>query len=162
MQEHLLVFDRFRGYGISKEDTLSVCYFDGKFVCLILEDEFREVKVPGETRIPAGRYKVILEHSPKFSVPDRYGKDHKMLTILGVPNFSGIRIHMGVVETDTDGCPLTGNGYYLRTDGRVRLVDPRPAYDALRAVAVPPLERGDSIWLEVVDEHTGLPQVRKE
>ena len=159
MQEHLLVFDRFRGVGISKVDTLSLCFFDGKFICLILEDEYREIKVVGETRIPSGRYRVILEHSPKFSVPERYG--HKMLTILGVPSFSGIRIHKGRLESHTEGCPLTGEGYSIRSsDGCIELSNPDNAYNKIYSTVAPTIERGDIVWLEIVDEEEGLPQVK--
>jgi hypothetical protein len=157
MQEHLLVFDRFRGVGISKVDTLSLCFFDGKFICLILEDEYREIKLAGETRIPSGRYRVILEHSPKFSIPERYG--HKMLTILGVPTHSGIRIHKGRLESHTDGCPLTGEGFSIRSDKRVELSNPDSAYKLLYEEVSHPLEKGEIVWLEIVDEQEGLPEV---
>lgn len=138
----------FRFYA-SEKDTLGLLYVDGVWKCLILEDEHREVKVPGETRIPAGRYQVILEHSPKFSVPDRYG--HKMLTIVGVPNFSGIRIHRGVNEAHTDGCPLVGLGFRFEL-GRARLFDSPKAYEILYGSVAPRLERGEECFIEIVDE----------
>lgn len=139
----------FRFYA-SEKDTLGLLYVDGVWKCVILEDEYREVKVPGETRIPAGKYKLILEYSPKFSVPEKYG--HQMLTIVGVPNFSGIRIHRGVSEAQTDGCPLVGLGFKFEPDGRASLIDTQRAYNILYAITAPRIERGEEAWIEIVDE----------
>jgi len=52
-----ILVDRF----ISDDDsTVSKVSVEGKFVCFGLEDEYREEKVVGETRIPAGTYKIKL------------------------------------------------------------------------------------------------------
>jgi len=68
----------------------------------ILEDRVRPdgEKVFGETAIPAGNYKIIVDYSPKFkkNVPH----------ILDVPGFDGIRIHPGNDAEDTEGCLLPG------------------------------------------------------
>lgn len=138
----------FRFYA-SKEDTLGLLYVDGVWKSIILEDEHRDIKVPGETRIPAGEYRVVLEHSPKFSVPERYG--HKMLTIVGVPNFTGIRIHRGKHEAHTDGCPLVGLGFRFEL-GRAHLYDTFKAYEILYGEVAPRLERGEDCWIEITDE----------
>ena len=68
-------------------------------------------KVAGKTAIPCGRYEVVLNnYSPKFGNKEPY----KTLCggcvplIANVPNFSGVRIHIGNSEHDTDGCPLVG------------------------------------------------------
>ena len=42
----------------TKEETLSKMYIDGIYYCYILEDEEHKVKINGDTRIPAGRYKI--------------------------------------------------------------------------------------------------------
>jgi len=146
----------FRFYA-SDKDTLGLLYVDGVWKCIILEDEYREVKVPGETRIPAGKYRVVLEHSPKFSVPERY--NHKMLTIVGVPHFSGIRIHRGVNEAHTDGCPLVGLGFRFEL-GRARLYDTHKAYAILYGEVSTRLERGEEAWIEIIDERAGLAPTR--
>ena len=52
-----ILVDRF----VSDDDsTISRVNVDGQFVCFGLEDEYRADKVPGETRIPAGTYRVTL------------------------------------------------------------------------------------------------------
>jgi hypothetical protein len=80
--------------------TLGVLLFDGIHFCHTLEDIVRPtgIKVNGETAIPAGIYRLSLENSPKF------GKNCP--SILGVPGFSGVRVHGGNGPKDTNGCPL--------------------------------------------------------
>lgn len=80
--------------------TLGQLLANGEHFCHVLEDTLRPhgVKVAGVTAIPAGLYRVTLEKSPKFKriIP----------TILGVPNFEGVRMHGGNRPEDTEGCPL--------------------------------------------------------
>ena len=83
------------------------------FLCYTLEDEFRTVKVFGETRVPAGRYKVTLRTEGGFHdrYLKRYGAEfHKgMLWVRNVPNFQFILIHIGNDDDDTAGCLLVGD-----------------------------------------------------
>ena len=79
---------------------MGILLIDGVFVCWTLEDVVREVKIPGETAIPAGRYDVRLSLSQRFQ---------KLLPeVLAVPGFTGIRIHAGNTQADTAGCLLVG------------------------------------------------------
>ena len=87
--------------------TMGILLIDGVFTCWTLEDVVREVKIPGETAIPAGRYEVRLSLSQRFQ---------KVLPEFTVPNFTGIRIHAGNTQADTAGCVLVGR---VRASDRV-------------------------------------------
>ena len=83
---------------------------DREALCFTLEDEHREIKVPGETRIPAGTYKIGLRtvggHHARYS--KKYPEHIGMLHLLDVPNFKYVLIHVGNTEDDTAGCILVG------------------------------------------------------
>lgn len=117
-----------------------------EFLCYTLEDEIREQegvpvavwKIKGATAIPAGRYRITLEQSPRFG-PDT-------ITINGVPGFVAIRMHAGNTSGDTEGCPLTGmavtaNSIVGGTSG--------PALKLVKERIKAAIARGESVWIEV-------------
>lgn len=92
--------------------TIGKLYVDGVYFCDTLEDKVRdynkdgdlldagETKIFGETAVPYGGYKVILNLSPRFK---------KILPrLLGVKHFDGILIHPGNTAKDSHGCILVG------------------------------------------------------
>lgn len=92
--------------------TLSIVNINGDFQCFGLEDEPRDVKVDGETRIPAGEYKIGIRDVGGFHgrYTKRLGDVHKgMLQVLDVPNFEYILIHIGNTDDNTAGCLLLGS-----------------------------------------------------
>ncbi len=80
--------------------VMGVLYVDGNKYCDTLEDPPRAVKIPAKTGIPAGRYEIDVTYSNRFKKP--------MILVKDVPGFSGVRIHGGRDEKDTEGCPLVG------------------------------------------------------
>jgi hypothetical protein len=90
--------------------TLGKLFIDGQLFGYSCEDAVREKpgvpvaewKVPGQTAIPTGNYRVIITFSNRF-------QKHLPL-LLDVPGFSGIRIHAGNFHGDTEGCLLIGTG----------------------------------------------------
>ena len=107
---------------------------------LHLEDELRQVKVHGETAIPAGRYQIVLEFSPKFG--------RELLTLLDVPGFSKIRIHSVRDDDDTEGCIGVGN----RIDepaGKISGGLNAGIEDKLEAVYEAAAARGEEVWLTI-------------
>ena len=96
----------------STEDaTLSIVTVDGQFSCFGLENEYREEKVPKETRILAGAYSVRWRTEGGFH--GRYRRKfsdihESMLHIQDVPRFEYILIHVGNTDKDTAGCLLVG------------------------------------------------------
>ena len=89
---------------LKPEYTIGQLKVDGNFFCDTLEDQVRDLsrekKVPGQTAIPAGKYEVIVNISPRFK--------RKLPRLLNVPGFEGILIHRGNTPEDTAGCILVG------------------------------------------------------
>jgi hypothetical protein len=96
----------------SKKSIISKLHVNDTFICDILEDVSRdlnrdgdlndlgETKIHGETAIPAGTYKMIINISPRFK---------KLLPrLINVPGFDGVLIHTGNQIQDTHGCLLVG------------------------------------------------------
>ena len=96
----------------SNDYTIGEIRIGGKFECYTLEDEGRDVKVKGETRIPAGTYAVKLRNTGGFHANylRRFGKlfHRGMLQVMDVPGFEYILIHIGNTDKDTAGCVLVG------------------------------------------------------
>ena len=88
----------------NKEYTIGELYINKQYICNTLEDTYRdlskEAKIPNKTCIPYGRYKVIVNYSPKFK--------RNLPRLLDVPYFEGILIHRGNTPNDTSGCILPG------------------------------------------------------
>ena len=100
----------------SQEDSTSGILFEttnGKrtFMCYTIEDEQRDVKVWGETRIPAGTYKLKLRTEGGFHsrYTGKYGDWHKgMIWVQDVPGFEYILWHTGNTDESTAGCLILG------------------------------------------------------
>ena len=100
----------------SENDSTNGLLFDvtdgRRFLCYTLEDEHRDVKEYGETRVPAGEYNITLRTVGGFHgrYLKKYGEMHKgMLWVRKVPNFEYILIHTGNTDEHTAGCLLLGN-----------------------------------------------------
>mgnify|MGYP001597441348 CR=1 FL=1 len=158
MIELLLLRDPIR-HGV-KTTTFGDLLLDGEdWQNFTLEDEVREPpggcppgmdpaawvaswKVKKQTAIPSGRYRLVLENSPKFG-PDT-------LTIKEVPGYDLIRIHALNDDSETEGCPGVGQAKLVdpATDGG-DLLRSKAALAALKAKVVPRLKAGEYGWIEV-------------
>ena len=118
---------------LTNESTIGNLSIDGKFFCYTLEDVVRDEKVYGQTAIPKGTYKVILNMSNRFK--------KVMPLVLDVPNFKGIRIHTGNSAKDSEGCILVG-----MSKGNNVIKKSREAYSKLMGL----LENcKEEIWLTI-------------
>lgn len=99
-----------------KKSTLSQLYINGIFQCYLLEDKIRETKIPAETAIPNGNFKLKLNTYGAMNVKYKtaFGNVHQgMIEISELPNFSSVYIHCGNTIIQTAGCPLCGFGFQL-------------------------------------------------
>ena len=101
----------------SEKDSTNGLLFDitgdhREFLCYTLEDELRDQKIKGETRIPEGEYEITLRTFGGFHdrYKTRFADIHVgMLWVRDVPEFSDILIHCGNTDEDTSGCLLVGD-----------------------------------------------------
>ena len=112
-----------------------------EYFCDTLEPTWRDYehgayKVKGRSAIPEGRYAVVISWSPKFK--------QWLPILLGVPKFSGIRIHAGNTAEDTEGCILVGKNKLV---GQV--VDSRIWLHRLKQKIVEAKSRGEPVWLTI-------------
>ena len=132
--------------------TLGEIRIAGKHECYTLEDEFREVKVKGETRIPAGKYVVKLRTTGGFHANylKRFGKlfHRGMLHVTNGPGFEYILIHIGNTEKDTAGCVLVGA---TRDVVKGTIGGSEAAYRRLYPKVAAALLRGEAVTLTITD-----------
>lgn len=107
---------------------------ENSFLCFTLEDTFREDKVPGQTRIPAGTYRVDFNYS-ETNLTTRYRQKYPTwftyhLHVKDVPNFSHIYIHNGGNHKDTKGCVLVSRKLNLE-DKNTYLTNSRETFKGL-------------------------------
>jgi uncharacterized protein DUF5675 len=129
--------------------TLGGLSIDRRFCCFTLEDERREVKVPGETRIPAGAY--VLKLRAEGTVHDKYkGKfaEHRgMIWLQDVPGFEWIYIHVGNTDEHTAGCILVGDSAQAHGELGASI----PAYRRLYGQVANAILAGEPVTITVED-----------
>ena len=77
--------------------------------CFIIEDEPREVKVAGETRLPSGVFE-LKRREVLSGLTKRYREKYPWfewhLELQDVPDFNYCYFHVGNYESNSDGCLL--------------------------------------------------------
>jgi len=135
--------------------TLGQLYIDNIFQCYILEDIIREAKIPGETAIPAGTYRLGLNTFAGMNAKyhSRYSHMHRgMVEVKGIPNFNLVFFHIGNYHTDTSGCLLTGS-YYQLMDGDYRVLHSADAYKRVYPLLVEAAEQDQSLLVMSLSAH---------
>ena len=134
---------------IEQGNEIDGCWKQRKFLAYTLEDEQRDKKVFGETRIPDGTYKLGLRkeggYHQKYS--KRFDDIHiGMLHVLDVPNFEYILIHCGNTDEHTAGCLLVGDSQennQIKKDGFIGKSS--QAYKRIYPRIASSLERGEKV-----------------
>lgn len=131
-----------------KDYTVGRLYINGELFCNTLEDRVAdtnrngifdgtEKKVPGETAIPYGTYRIFYGWSPRFG--------RNLPRLLNVTAFDGILIHPGNTAVDSAGCILVG----LNTEPG-RLTQSRVYSDELNKRMDIAQRKGEKITIEIV------------
>ena len=135
----------------TEDDTLGCIFHDRSLECFTLEDEYREVKVLGETRIKAGRYQIFLRE--EGGMYEKYSKKYSwhegMLHLQDVPDFKYIYIHPGNDDDDTDGCILVGDCMYTNVVKNGALGRSMIAYERLYKKVLNALIGGEKVFIDI-------------
>lgn len=141
-------------FSSQSQTTLGALHINGEFECYTLEDQHQDVKVKGETRIPAGKYEIKLRTVGGFH--EKYSKKfpgmHKgMLHVTNVPNFEYILIHIGNDEDDTQGCLLVGTHCNNNKLDVGKIVASTDAYKTMYPKVLAAIEKGEKVTIEYFD-----------
>lgn len=144
--------------------TIGALTFPGDMLgpaCFTLEDRPRTVKVPGETCIPPGSYRLALRKVGR--VYATYSARHHwnqggMLELEAVPGFEAVLIHAGNKPEDTAGCILVGETAHMSRggEGESYIASSLNAYRKVYMRILEAMGRGD-VWLEVLNAE-GMPR----
>ena len=111
------------------------------YICDTLEPTWRDYKhgarkIKGISAIPEGRYAVVITWSPRMK--------QWLPLLLGVPMFSGIRIHAGNTAADTAGCILVGENLK-----KGMVLNSRIWLKRLKEKIVEAKARGEGVWITI-------------
>jgi hypothetical protein len=66
-----------------------------------------------------------------------------------VPGFTYVYYHVGNKESDTDGCPLTGELPVMLPDGEFEVARSEKAYLAFYKKVIAAMDAGEQVFVEV-------------
>mgnify|MGYP001572512970 CR=1 FL=1 len=150
-----------RRFFSTNDATVGILLRNGKFMCWTLEDEYREEKVDGETRVPCGTYNLGLRKDGKMT--KRYDAKYKdidhsgMLCLYNNPNWvasnSGISFqycyfHIGNKDDHTEGCVLVGTTPVV-VGSMTEISGSEAAYKKLYAIMAEDIESDLSVELVI-------------
>lgn len=153
---------RLKRIALRSEYTIGKLYVDGEYVCDTIEDTVRdldrdgkfangEVKIPGKTAIPYGRYEVTMKvKSPKYSNFTKYSwakkYDGYLPRLLNVPHFDGVLIHVGNSALDSEACVLVGENKVV---GKV-INSVNTFRKLMDEYLVPAKKRNEKIFIDII------------
>lgn len=140
------------------ESTLGILHVVGQgvdtsFRCFTMEDQPNEPKVPGETRIPAGRYQILLRNEGGMNerYKEKFAFHRGMLHLQAVPNFTFVYIHYGNFDDETDGCILVGDGAKSNVIADGMVSSSVAAYERLYKEVITAMDDGEEVFITVED-----------
>jgi len=157
-----LVTDDFKGvtiivlrYSDDGSTTIGLLYLNGFFYCYTLEDAHHDVKIAGETRIPAGKYDLDFNKADtsltlkyRSANPDWFTYH---LEIKNIPGFQGVFIHNGGTYQDTEGCLLVSDSLSV-SDAAKSLTNSKNTFKRLYIYLKEEIEKGTRVRLIIRDE----------
>lgn len=155
--------DNFDGFTITVlryfddgETTLGILFLENTFFCYTLEDTFHEIKIKGNTRIPAGTYKLNFNRA-ETALTKKYRETRSPwfeyhLEIKNVPDFSGIYIHCGSTHEHTEGCLLIADSIYS-SDEKKTIFNSQKTFERFYKQIKSKLDEGEYVRIRILDEN---------
>ncbi len=141
-------------YSDNGESTLDLLFVNGHWFCYALEDEARDIKVAGETRIPRAMYplgirKEVTPLTQKYR--DKFDWFEFHIEIVGVPNFDYVYMHIGNDADDTEACVLVGDDANNNNHGVGYIKNSAKAFERFYKLVYPKLKAGETFLIELQD-----------
>lgn len=137
------------------ESTYGILFDKDKLhKCFVIEDPWREVKVSGETRIPAGTYQIkhreVLSGMTK-KYREKFSWFNWHLELQNVPNFKYIYGHIGNKSSHSEGC-LLFNKNVSEVDGQWVGGNSKEAFEEVYKEMSYYLDQGYEVYITIRDE----------
>ncbi len=157
-----LATDQFKGvtltvlrYSDDGSSTVGLLYLNGFFYCYTLEDTHQDVKIAGQTRIPAGKYEIDFNRTDTDLTLKYRNANPEWFTyhleIKNIPGFLGVYIHNGGTHKDTEGCLLVSDSLSV-SDASKSLTNSKNTFKRLYTYLKTEIENGTRVRLIVRDE----------
>ena len=136
----------------TNEATIGSLTFPDGTTFYTLEDLPNTPKIPGKTRVPAGRHrirhrKVLSPKTKQYRNDFNWFKWH--LELQDVPGFTFIYIHIGNWARNTDGCILVGMGADTEES---MITNSGTAFREVYTRISNHLDSGSKVWITITDE----------
>jgi hypothetical protein len=141
-------------YNDNGESTLDLLFINGRWFCYALEDEARDIKLAGETRIPRAMFqlgirKEVTPLTQKYR--DRFDWFEFHIEILSVPDFDYVYMHIGNDADDTEACVLVGDDANNNNHGVGYIKNSGKAFERFYKLVYPKLKAGETFLIELQD-----------
>lgn len=138
----------------TNDSTLGILKLDDVNIGFVIEDEHRDKKVRGETRIKAGIYdlKILKLDTPltlKYRAKYPWFKYH--IELNNVPQFIGVYVHIGNFESSTDGCQIIGTDAAITANGEFRNKYSTVMFKKWYLATYKALEEGKEVFWKITD-----------
>lgn len=136
-------------YLTTSESTLGLMYINNQFFGYTLEDTKRNEKLPGETRIPKGIYKLKIQETDTpltLKYRKKYPWFNNHIHIDEIPGYRNVYIHVGNTAKDTAGCLLLGTGI-----GPNQITQSIPCFQKFYEMIYPKLQAKEEYEIEFIE-----------
>lgn len=136
------------------ESSLGVLTVNGEKFSFVIEDEKRDVKVKGETRISEGLYPVkfrkeLTPLTKKYRTKYSWFTYH--LELQNVPDFTNVYIHIGNFESSTAACQVVGNKAGFDDNNHFRNFESTDNFKRMYLLISDALNGGEEVTYEIID-----------